>query len=152
MLDKECKFKGCRSLHLSGFCPSVQGRAPKRMQSRVRNRRRRRQGQGSPPRIWKIPARVIILVRSTPHSIGRDSRLAMQWAVGVPVLGCRELFCGAAGGRRTGNAMEETKKIENCDTANAVDAGGPKGKDEAIVDWTEFKGFADVGLTRFSAA
>ncbi len=117
MLDKECKFKGCRSLHLSGFCPSVQGRAPKRMQSRVRNRRRRRQGQGSPPRIWKIPARVIILVRSTPHSIGRDSRLAMQWAVGVPVLGCRELFCGAAGGRRNGQCdggNEENRELRHC--------------------------------------
>lgn len=44
------------------------------------------------------------------------------------------------------------EKIGNCDTANAVDAGGPKGKDEAIGAWAEFKDFADVGLTRFSAA
>jgi hypothetical protein len=60
-------------------------------------------------------------------------------------------FCGAAGGRRNGQCDGGNEKIENCDTANAVDAGGPKGKDEAIGDWTEFKGFADVGLTRFSA-
>jgi hypothetical protein len=59
--------------------------------------------------------------------------------------------------RRSGRAENGqcdggNEKIENCDTANAVDAGSPKGKDEAIGDWTEFKGFADVGLSRFSAA
>lgn len=38
------------------------------------------------------------------------------------------------------------EKFGNCDTANAVDAGGPKRKSDAIGDWTEFEGlFADVG-------
>jgi hypothetical protein len=77
----------------------------------------------------------------------------MQRVMGVPVLGCRELFFAAQreGGERAMRYGKGNEKIGNCDTANAVDAGGPKGKDDAIGDWTELNGFADVGLTRFSA-
>jgi hypothetical protein len=68
----------------------------------------------------------------------------MQRAMGVPVLGCRGLFFGGATGGRRRNGQcdmeKETRKSGVCDTANAVDAGGPKGKDEAIggmggVEW-----------------
>lgn len=35
--------------------------------------------------------------------------------------------------------------------ANAVDAGGPKGKEKQSGDWTKLEDFADVGFIRFSA-
>lgn len=53
----------------------------------------------------------------------------MQWAMGVPVRRAQGTFL-----RRNGGRVKCDLKIGNCDTANSVDAGGPKRKFSGRLD------------------